>query len=189
MWERMPKPLYPIYLLCFHPLLILIVIHLPSQGTLPKSAVLCILTQRTPPSSTPSPSLIGRALCCGRGELSLSLMFGRRRRAWCRRQAGHWWRLAPPYEGLYHQYYYFFLLPPLLSYLHVSDKRGLWWVPASICVLFQFLFLLVSRFVSQAFSHRQRDLFLIQAPVFLSKKNTIILLWSLSSNSWTNNSL
>ena len=124
-------------------------------------------------------------------QLSLSLMFGRRRRAWCRRQAGHWWRLAPPYEGLYHQYYFlfFFLLPPLLSSLHVSDKCWLRWVPASICVLFQFevLFISVSHFVSQAFSQRQRDLFLIQAPVFLPYKYYYyIFLWSLTTNSWTN---
>lgn len=118
MWVRMPKALYPFFICCVFPFTVNF-----DRITSPKSRhfaqvsnPLYTNTEKTP---QPFPDRQG-----DRGELFLSLMFGRRRRAWCRRQAVHWWRLAPPYEGLYHQYYYFFffffsLLPLLLSYLHV----------------------------------------------------------------------
>lgn len=169
MWVRMPKALYPFFICCVFPFTVNF-----DRITSPKSRhfarvsnPLYTNTEKTP---QPFPDRQG-----DRGELFLSLMFGRRRRAWCRRQAVHWWRLAPPYEGLYHQYYYFFFFffPPSTSpelpacFLTSADFDEFQLV--SVCSFsFEVLFILVSHFVSQAFSHRQRDLFLIQAPVFLS---------------------
>ena len=126
-----------------------------------------------PTNPSPSPSLIGRApLLCYRRALPVphvphvwtekTCMVQAPGRALMETCSAIWRAVSSVLLVL------FFLLPPLLSYMHVSDKRWLWWVPASIYVLFQFkvLFILVSCFVSQAFS--QRDLFLIQAPVFFS---------------------
>lgn len=99
----MLKPLCPIY--CVFPSTVMF-----DCKVSPKSSYFSQVSKSVH-SSTEKPSQpvpYRQALCCGRRELSLSLMFGRRRRAWCRSQAGHWWRLAPPFEGLYHQYSYFF---------------------------------------------------------------------------------
>ena len=89
-----------LFVVCFHPLLILMASPKSGPFAQVSSPVHTNTKNPPPPPSEISPSLISRALCCGRGERSLSLMFGGRRRAWCRRQAGHWWRLAPPHDHM-----------------------------------------------------------------------------------------
>lgn len=101
-WER--SPYYSLFICCVFPSTVDFdcITSPKSRHFAQVSNPLYTNTETPHPSALPSPPLIPDR------QLSLSLMFGRRRRAWCRRQAGHWWRLAPPYEGLYHQYYFFF---------------------------------------------------------------------------------